>query len=86
MLLVVKVPPEKKEKIRQLLVQGETWDEIAQKTGVGKSTIREMSQELEDEYDQDIKDVIDTVKAFKKSGLSVGNVVAGAGSTLLYPR
>lgn len=76
--MVIKVSPEKKEKIRQLLIHGETWDMIVQKTGVGKSTIQEIFQELEDEHGHDIKDVIDTIKDLKKSGLSVGNVVAGA--------
>ncbi|MHB8603136.1 MAG: hypothetical protein ACYC6W_11355 [Nitrosotalea sp.] len=76
--MVTTVSPEKKEKIRQLLIQGETWDEITNKTGAGKSTIQKVFQELKDEHGQDIEDVIDTIKDLKKSGLSVNNVVAGA--------
>lgn len=76
--MVTKISPEKKEKILQLLIEGKSWSIIEEKTGAGKSTIQKISKELEDKYGHDVKDAIDTIKALKKSGLSVNNVVAGA--------
>ena len=76
--MVTKVSPEKKEKIRQLYIQGEPWSTIEQKTSAGRSTIQGVIEELEDIHGKDIHDVIDTIKDLKKSGLSTSNVVAGA--------